>query len=110
MVLRGKRLVNLWIKTRCKIPSVYDVTRIKQNITCIPTLLCTLLKHLWQQLLHMMQQALYARMHTYFGVEPLKLHVAGWGTAVHSHFQISQEMFNQVQSGSGSDRTFTEWS
>lgn len=60
-------------------------------------MLCTLLKHLWQQLLHMMQRALYARMHTYFGAEPLKLHVAGWGTAVHSHFQISQEMFNQIQ-------------
>jgi len=29
--------------------------------------------------------------------EPLKLHQVGWGASVHSHFQISPEMFNRVQ-------------
>jgi len=28
---------------------------------------------------------------------PLRLHQVGWGESVHSHFQISLEMFNQVQ-------------
>ena len=65
----------------------------------------TLLKHLWQQLqpqvfLIRMQQA----WHTYFwSVSPIffagriKLHQVGWGVSVHSHFQISPEVFNQVQ-------------
>lgn len=28
---------------------------------------------------------------------PLKLHLVGWEASVHSHFQISQEMFNRTQ-------------
>ncbi|KAK3518493.1 hypothetical protein QTP70_001488 [Hemibagrus guttatus] len=28
---------------------------------------------------------------------PLKLHQVGWGSSVHSHFQISPETFNRVK-------------
>ena len=43
---------------------------------------------------------------------PLKLHQVGWKASVHSHFQISPEMFNRIQSGLwlGHSRTFIDLS
>ena len=33
----------------------------------------------------------------FLSADPLKLCQVGWGTSLHSYFQISQEMFDQVQ-------------
>lgn len=111
MVLRVKRLVNLWIKTRCKIPSVYDITRIKQKYN------------------------LYSDFALYFVEAPLATIIAYdatsficknahlfWGRTSqtpcgwmgNSSAQPFSDLSRDVQSGSslgsGSDRTFTEWS
>lgn len=37
---------------------------------------------------------------SFFFAGPLKFHQVGW-SSVHSHFQISPEMFNRVNSGLG---------
>jgi len=40
---------------------------------------------------------IYGQFLPFFFAEPLRLHQVGWGASVHSHFQISPEMFNWVQ-------------
>lgn len=50
--------------------------------------------------------------HPFLFAAPLKLLQVGWETLVHSHFQISPEMFNWILVCLGHSKTFTEllWS
>lgn len=46
--------------------------------------------------------------HPFLFAAPLKLLQVGWETLVHSHFQISPEMFNWILVCLGHSKTFTE--
>lgn len=82
-------------------------------------LLKTLLMHPLEQLqlqvfFNMKQQAWHTFLlgftHFYLLLfaAPLKLLQVGWETLVHSHFQISPEMFNWILVCLGHSKTFTE--
>ena len=65
-------------------------------------MLSTLLKHLLQRLqpqvfLGKLGTSVFGEFLPFFSADPLKLCQFGWGALLHSYFQVSPEMFDQIQ-------------
>ena len=69
-------------------------------------LLSTLLKHLWKRLQsiesswvsrYKLGTPVFGEFLAFFSADPLKLCPIGWVASLHSYFQVSPEMFHQVQ-------------
>ena len=68
-------------------------------------LLNTLLKHLWQRLqpwaflvwCYKLDTSVFGEFLPFFSADPLKLCQVVWGVSLHSYFQVSSEMFDQVE-------------
>ena len=46
---------------------------------------------------YLLGTAVFGEFLPFFSADPLKLCQVGWGASVHSHFQVSPKMFDQVQ-------------